>query len=122
MPQGGRVVIKLHQDVENRMVDLVVRDTGCGMSPEVMRRIFDPFFTTKCGPDASGKGGTGLGLSMCREIVEAHHGRIRVESSPGKGTSFTLKLPIAARTAAAPVANATDGVHGPAPTSTAPGH
>ena len=75
------------------MVDLVVRDTGCGMTPEVLRRIFDSFFSTKSGPDASGKGGTGLGLSMCREIIEAHHGRIRVDSTPGKGTAFMLKIP-----------------------------
>ncbi|HEY1601660.1 MAG TPA: ATP-binding protein [Pirellulales bacterium] len=98
MPQGGRVVIKLSLDADNDMVDLIVRDNGCGMSPDVMRRIFDPFYTTKKGPDASGKGGTGLGLSMCREILEAHHGRIRVDSTPGKGTAFTLKLPIAHET------------------------
>ena len=95
MPNGGRVVIKLSLDAETGMVDLLVRDNGCGMTPDVMRRIFDPFFSTKAGPDASGKGGTGLGLSMCREIVEAHHGRLRVDSTPGKGTAFTLKLPVA---------------------------
>ncbi|HEY4313476.1 MAG TPA: ATP-binding protein [Pirellulales bacterium] len=96
MPQGGRVIIKLAHDAESNTVDLVVRDNGCGMSPEVLHRIFDPFFSTKAGPDASGKGGTGLGLAMCREIIEAHHGRIRVDSTPGKGTAFTLKLPVAA--------------------------
>jgi signal transduction histidine kinase len=95
MPQGGRVIIKLAHDAESNTVDLVVRDNGCGMSPEVLHRIFDPFFSTKAGPDASGKGGTGLGLAMCREIIEAHHGRIRVDSTPGKGTAFTLKLPVA---------------------------
>ena len=63
------------------------------------RKIFDSFFTTKKGPDASGKGGTGLGLSMCREIIEAHHGRIRVDSTVGKGTAFTLKLPAAPKAA-----------------------
>jgi len=94
MPQGGRVVIKLSLDAENDMVDLQVRDTGCGMTPEVMRKIFDSFFSTKSGPDASGKGGAGLGLSMCRDIIEAHHGRIRVDSTPGKGTAFLLKLPV----------------------------
>ena len=56
-------------------------------------------FTTKSGPDSSGKGGTGLGLAMCREIIEAHQGRIRVESTVGKGTAFTLKLPVAAKPA-----------------------
>jgi signal transduction histidine kinase len=93
MPDGGRVIIKLLFDEPNQMVDLVVRDTGSGIAPEVLRRIFDPFFSTKRGPDATGKGGTGLGLSACREIIEAHRGRIRVESTLGRGTAFTLKLP-----------------------------
>jgi signal transduction histidine kinase len=66
------------------MVDLVVRDTGCGMPPETLRKIFEPFFSTKTGPDASGKGGAGLGLSMCRDSIEVHHGRIRVESAWAK--------------------------------------
>jgi signal transduction histidine kinase len=95
MPQGGMIVVKLSHDADANMVELGVRDTGCGMSPETMRRIFDPYFSTKSGPDASGKGGTGLGLSMCREIIEAHHGRIRVDSTVGKGTAFTIKLPVA---------------------------
>jgi signal transduction histidine kinase len=77
------------------MVDLVVRDTGCGIPPEKLPRIFEPFFTTKSGPDETGKGGTGLGLASCRQIIEAHHGRIRVESTVGKGTQFTIKLPVA---------------------------
>lgn len=95
MSGGGRVILKLHHDRAAQMVDLVVRDTGGGIPAEQLRRIFEPYFTTKSGPDASGKGGTGLGLSMCREIMEAHRGRIRVESTVGKGTAFTLKLPAA---------------------------
>jgi signal transduction histidine kinase len=77
------------------MVDLVVRDTGCGIPPEQLPHIFEPFFTTKRGPDETGKGGTGLGLAACRQIIEAHRGRIRVESTVGKGTQFTVKLPVA---------------------------
>lgn len=99
MPSGGRIAIKLQYDAENDMVDLVVRDNGSGIPPEVLPKIFDSFFSTKKGPDASGKGGTGLGLSMCREIIESHHGRIRVDSTVGKGTAFTLKLPTAAKVA-----------------------
>lgn len=95
MPNGGRIMIKLQQDPETSMVELTIRDTGKGIAPEHLRRIFDPFFTTKTGPDASGKGGTGLGLSACRDIIEAHQGRIRVESTVGKGTAFILKLPVA---------------------------
>lgn len=95
MPGGGHVMVKLGYDAASHTVDLVVRDTGCGMTPETMRHIFDAFYSTKNGPDASGKGGSGLGLFACRDIVESHHGRIRVESSVGKGTAFTIKLPAA---------------------------
>ena len=94
MPGGGRLILRLSHDEHLGCVDLMVRDTGCGMTPEVMRRIFDPHFTTKAGPDETGKGGTGLGLTACREIVEAHRGRIRVESAPGKGTAITIRLPV----------------------------
>ncbi|MGC4004618.1 MAG: HAMP domain-containing sensor histidine kinase [Pirellulales bacterium] len=95
MPDGGQLTIKLSHDDASNTVDLQIRDTGSGMSQETMKRIFDPYFSTKSGPDASGKGGTGLGLSACRSIIEAHRGRIRVESAPGKGTAFTIKLPVA---------------------------
>ena len=99
MPSGGRLWIKLLYDAPNDMIDLVVRDSGCGIPADKLPRIFESFYTTKKGPDASGKGGTGLGLSMCREIIESHHGRIRVDSSLGKGTAFTLKLPVANKAA-----------------------
>ena len=109
MPKGGRVRIRLSFDEKNQMVDLLVRDTGVGIPPDKLRQIFAPFFTTKQGPDATGKGGTGLGLAACRDIIEAHQGRIRVESSPGKGTAFTLKLPVtpAARVASSSAEEAT---------------
>ncbi len=93
MPGGGQLVIRLSHDSENRTVDLMVRDSGVGIPIQQLPRIFDSFYTTKDGPDASGKGGTGLGLAACRSIVEAHRGRIRVESTVGKGTAFTIKLP-----------------------------
>jgi signal transduction histidine kinase len=93
MPGGGQLVVGVRENHASGMTEIMVRDFGSGMTPETMRRIFDPFFSTKSGPDQSGKGGTGLGLSMCRDIVEAHQGRIRVDSAPGKGTTFLLKLP-----------------------------
>jgi signal transduction histidine kinase len=93
MPSGGRLILRLTHDEPTGLVDLMVRDTGCGMPPEVLRRIFEPRFSTKSGPDETGKGGSGLGLTACREIVEAHRGRIRVESAPGKGTAITVRLP-----------------------------
>lgn len=104
MPGGGRLIIRVAHDGADNHIDLVVRDTGCGIPPDKLRRIFDPYFSTKSGPDETGKGGTGLGLSSCRRIVESHHGRIRVESTVGKGTAFTIKLPVAKRAAPAPAA------------------
>src|SRR5712691_9834790 len=81
------------------MGEIVVRDSGQGIPAETLRKIFDPYFTTKTA-DAQGQGGTGLGLAMAREVIEAHQGRIRVESAVGQGTTFTLKLPLAAPAAA----------------------
>ena len=71
-------------------VRLTVQDNGTGMSPEVLERMFDPFFTTK----AKGKG-TGLGLSICHGIIEQHGGAITAHSSKGKGSVFTVFLPVA---------------------------
>ncbi len=93
MPHGGRVLIKLDYDPTQDMVELTIRDTGSGIPPDKLQRIFDPFFSTKKGPDKSGKGGTGLGLSTCRNIIESHRGKIRVESTVGVGTAFTIKVP-----------------------------
>ena len=72
-----------------------VRDSGAGISPEVMRRLFDPFFTTK--PVGQG---TGLGLAIARSIVVAAGGRIEVESEPGRGAAFRVHLPAAATASA----------------------
>ena len=72
MPSGGRVLLKLSHDKKNNTVDLVVRDTGSGIEPAKLRSIFDPFFSTKSGPDETGKGGTGVGLSACKDIIESH--------------------------------------------------
>lgn len=96
MPHGGRVVVRVAEDKATGTIDLLVQDTGAGIPPEVLPRIFDSGFSTKTGPDASGKGGAGLGLSACREIIEKHGGKIRVESAVGRGTAFILKLPKAA--------------------------
>ena len=93
MPKGGSVRLRVAEDASARLAELSVADTGIGIAPADLRHIFDPFFTTKHGPDDSGLGGTGLGLSVCRDIVEAHHGRLRAESRVGQGTTFTLRLP-----------------------------
>jgi signal transduction histidine kinase len=96
MSPGGTILVRVEHDVKNNTVDLIVRDTGSGIPADKLSRIFEPYYSTKSGPDSSGCGGTGLGLSACRQIVEQHHGRIRVESTVGKGTQFTIKLPITA--------------------------
>jgi signal transduction histidine kinase len=92
MPGGGRLRIEVREQPGGEMIEVKVSDTGVGIPPEQLRLIFEPFFTTKQ-PDEYGRGGTGLGLSVCRQIIEQHQGRIRVESVVGKGSTFTLKLP-----------------------------
>lgn len=96
MPKGGPLRIGLRHNTEANAVELCVRDYGTGIPPEVLPKIFDSHFSTKSGPDESGKGGSGLGLAACREIIEKHQGKIRVESTVGKGTAFTIRLPIKA--------------------------
>jgi signal transduction histidine kinase len=93
MPRGGRLRIEVRPNARTQMVEVRVSDTGVGIPPEGLRLIFEPFYTTK-EPDEHGHGGTGLGLSVCRQIIEQHHGRIRVESVAGKGSTFTVKLPM----------------------------
>jgi signal transduction histidine kinase len=84
MDGGGRLVLK--SGAEEEMVWFSVTDTGVGMSPEVLAKIFNPFFTTK-------DKGTGLGLAVIHKIVTDHHGSILVESTPGQGSTFVVKLP-----------------------------
>lgn len=81
--------IKVRTWSEGGLVYVAVSDTGVGMTDDIKKHIFDPFFTTK----PAGKG-TGLGLSISADIIHKHHGEISVESEPGKGTTFTVCLPI----------------------------
>lgn len=103
MPDGGTLAVRLKHDSDTNHLVLTVRDFGCGIGSENLPKIFEPFFSTKAGPDGSGKGGTGLGLAACKEIIESHHGRIRVESTLGEGTAFIIRIPSASdeQTAAA---------------------
>jgi signal transduction histidine kinase len=93
MPRGGRLRVDVRENRISHMVEAKVTDTGVGIPVERLALIFEPFYTTK-EPDEHGHGGTGLGLSVCRQIIEQHHGRIRVESVVGKGSTFTVKLPV----------------------------
>jgi signal transduction histidine kinase len=70
-------------------VDIRVEDSGSGIDPSQMNKIFDPYFTTK-----QGKSGTGLGLYITKKVVEDHSGSIKVDSTPGVGTTFTIRLPL----------------------------
>ena len=95
-PSGGTIAVKLRRcEDDPNYVEIVVRDHGTGISKEKLPHIFDMFYSTKNGPDATGKGGSGLGLPTCKRIIEDHGGKIRVESAIGKGTSFTIRLPVA---------------------------
>ena len=85
MPRGGRITIRTLR--REQAVELMVSDTGEGMSTEVQSRIFDPFFTTRSPQRA------GLGLSVVHGIIGRHHGRIEVQSQAGHGATFTLGLP-----------------------------
>lgn len=94
MEGGGRLDLGVRALSDSNTAEISVRDTGAGIPADKLRSIFEPYFTTKT-VDAQGQGGTGLGLSLAREVMEAHQGRIRVESTIGRGTTFTLKLPLA---------------------------
>jgi PAS domain S-box-containing protein len=83
----GKIKVKTWQ--ENSSIAISIADTGCGIPQDKLNRIYEPFFTTK----EVGKG-TGLGLSIAYDIVEKHGGEISVESEVGKGTEFTIKIPI----------------------------
>jgi len=90
MPQGGIIEFKIKADKEKNSIIVEVKDSGPGITPEVIEQIFDPFFTTK----PPGKG-TGLGLTMCKRLVEAHNGKIYVQSKINEGTKFIIHFPIA---------------------------
>ncbi len=87
MPSGGKLTIRTA--AANGAVELTVKDSGVGIDASIIDDIFNPFFTTK---DVSE--GTGLGLSVVHGIVTAHQGTIAVESRPGKGSTFTIRLPV----------------------------
>jgi len=87
MVQGGELSVATAPDVATKAVELRISDTGPGIPDEVRARIFEPFFTTK-------KTGTGLGLAVAYGIIERHHGQIRIDTARGKGTTFTVSVPI----------------------------
>jgi signal transduction histidine kinase len=87
--QGGQVVVAAREDEPGEWVTISVRDNGRGIPPEYLADIFEPFFTTK-----EGESGVGLGLPVVFGIVTRHHGTVTVESTPGAGTVFFVRLPV----------------------------
>ncbi|MEE8282297.1 MAG: ATP-binding protein [candidate division NC10 bacterium] len=90
-PPGGEVTLSLERDEE--WASLKVSDTGIGLSPEELERVFQPFYRA-AETRSRGEGGAGLGLCIARSIAEAHSGRIQVESALGRGSTFTVRLPL----------------------------
>src|SRR5271165_4039041 len=91
MPGGGTLTIST---VNGHRVQVKVADTGTGIAQEHIHRIYDPFFTTKNKPRSGHTGGTGLGLSVTYGIIQEHAGKIRVDSAPGRGTTFIMEFPL----------------------------
>lgn len=87
MPKGGKVFIKTHQELGH--VKITLTDTGYGISQEILSNIGQPFYTTK-------EKGTGLGLAVSFSIIDTHNGKMTIDSTPHKGTTFTITLPLAA--------------------------
>ena len=85
MPRGGEITVTMGVRGEN--VEAVVADSGAGMPPEVVANLFQPYFTTKAK-------GTGLGLAISQSIIQEHGGSISVDSTPGQGSAFTIRLPL----------------------------
>jgi len=91
MSGGGQLVVRTFNTADGVALRLI--DTGCGMDKKTLLHIFDAFFSTK-------SGGSGLGLPTVKKIIETHNGAILVQSEPGYGTQFTIKLPVPARISA----------------------
>jgi two-component system, NtrC family, sensor histidine kinase HydH len=90
MPEGGQLVLRTFHAADGVGLELI--DTGCGMNEETRSHAFEAFYSTKAG-------GSGLGLPTARKIIEAHGGDISLQSEPGRGTQFTIHLPVPARLA-----------------------
>ena len=89
MPDGGTLTASIREDQGRALIEIA--DTGMGMEAEFVTRIFDPFFSRR----ADGVAGTGLGLTIVKNFVERMAGDIRVDSNPGSGARFLIRLPLA---------------------------
>jgi signal transduction histidine kinase len=89
MPNGGQLTVSIHKKGDNAIIDVI--DTGSGILKENLSKLFNPLFTTKAK-------GQGLGLAVCKRLVDAHGGVINVESEVNKGSKFTVTLPLTVKT------------------------
>ena len=87
MPDGGKLTIDTKE--KEKFLEIEVTDTGSGMPEEIRNKVFEPLFTTKAK-------GIGLGLAVCKSIIDRHKGQIEVKSKVGQGTTFNIKLPLKA--------------------------
>ena len=93
--KGGSLTVKAQRVEESEEIRIQVIDTGPGIPEKLLPKIFQPFFTTKGTAKKGEARGTGLGLAICKEIIEHHRGRIEVSSEVGRGTTFSIYLPVA---------------------------
>jgi two-component system NtrC family sensor kinase len=93
LPKGGKLTIEAQDEAEN--VRIKVSDTGCGIAQQDLGRVFDSFFSTKnfAGFSEPTRTSNGLGLALCKKVIDAHTGSITVDSHPGRGSTFTILLP-----------------------------
>jgi two-component system NtrC family sensor kinase len=86
MPKGGKLVVSTTV-ADDGFIEIAFSDTGAGIPAENLEKIFEPFFTTK-------EKGTGLGLAITKQIIEMHHGMVRIDSTVGVGTTVIIRLPV----------------------------
>jgi signal transduction histidine kinase len=96
---GGTLTIEAHK-LNDSTVQIKVSDTGCGIEPDIVGKIFEPFFSTKTDAKRPDQRGSGLGLSICQDIINSHNGSISASGRPGQGATFTIVLPVSDTTPA----------------------
>jgi len=90
---GGKLTLHASK-IENQQIQIRITDTGCGIEPALQEKIFEPFVSTKTNADKLDRCGSGLGLSVCKDIVDSYKGDISVSSTIGEGTTFLITLPL----------------------------
>jgi signal transduction histidine kinase len=92
--EGGKIAVRIEVDEKNKVIEWSISDTGKGILKQELPFIFDRFYKSQIQPKAQSPKGSGLGLTISKEIIMGHGGEIRVKSDPGKGSVFTFEIPI----------------------------